>query len=146
MYLAHEGKLLKHDRVHLRRFRKWKKGITQEIQVEVFPIFMYNTIYFGLAIVQSLYYETWQTVLFWDILCYKNFVCMNCETYLALEYAHKPTWPTGFEKSKLHQPNLEKLQFKGSRIEAFLLDFEGKCEKLPKNAPILLPENCNFSR
>ena len=95
---------------------------------------------------QSLYYETGQTVLFWDILWPKNFVFMNCETYLALEYAHKPTWPTGFEKSEIHQPNLEKLQFKGSRIEAFLLDFEGKCEKLPKNAPILLPENCNFSR
>ena len=96
--------------------------------------------------VQSLYYETGQTVLFWDILWQENFVCMNCGTYLALEYAHKPTWPTGFEKSEIHQPNLEKSQFKGSRIEAFLLDFEGKCEKLPKNAPILLPENCNFSR
>ena len=66
---------------------------------------------------QSLYYETGQTVLFWDILWQENFVCMNCETYLALEYAHKPTWPTGFEKSKIHQPSLEKLQYKGSKIE-----------------------------
>ena len=73
--------------------------------------------------VQSLYHETGQTVLFWDILWYKNFVCMNCDTYLASEYAHKPTWPTGFEKSKIYQPYLEKLQFSGSKIGAFLGNF-----------------------
>ena len=46
---------------------------------------------------QSLYYETGQTVLFWDILWHKKFFCMNCETYLALEYAHKSTWPAEYQ-------------------------------------------------
>ena len=46
---------------------------------------------------------------------------MNCETNLALECTAKPP---GFEKSKLHQPNPEKLQFKGSKIWAFLLVFQ----------------------
>ena len=48
---------------------------------------------------------------------------MNCDTYLALEFAHKPAWPTGFEKSKIHQPYLEKLQFSVSKIEVFLVIF-----------------------
>ena len=96
--------------------------------------------------IQSLYYETGQTVLFWDILWHKNFVCMNCETYLALEYAHKPAWPTGFEKSEIHQPYLEKLQFSGSKIEAFLGNFSHFPSKSSKNASILLPLNYNFSR
>ena len=59
------------------------------------------------VVIQSLYYETGQTVLFWDILWQENFVCMNCDTFLALEYVHKAAWPTGFEKSKIHQPYLE---------------------------------------
>ena len=74
----------------------------------------------GKVELQSLYYETGQIVLFWDILCQENFVCMNCDTFLALEYAHKPIWPTGFEKSEIHQPYFEELQFSGSKIEAFL--------------------------
>ena len=49
---------------------------------------------------------------------------MNCVTYLALECAPKPPWPTGFEKSKIRQPNLEKFQFEGSKLRAFLLDFK----------------------
>ena len=57
---------------------------------------------------------------------------MNCETYLALECAPKPPWPTGFEKSKIHQPNPEELQFKGSKIEAFLLVFEENAENWVK--------------
>ena len=61
--------------------------------------------------------------VFWEFLWHKNFVCMICETNLALECAHKSSWPTAFEKSKIHQPNLEKLQFEGSKIEGFLLDF-----------------------
>ena len=77
--------------------------------------------------VQSLEYETGPTVVFWDILWPKYSVCMNCETHLALECAPKPSWPTGFEKSEIHQANPKKLQFKGSKIEAFLHDFEGNC-------------------
>ena len=95
--------------------------------------------------VQSLEYETAQTVLFWDILWQENFVCMNCATYLALKCAPMPPWPTSFEKSKIHEPNLEKLQFKGSKIEGFLLVFKGKCWKSSKNASILLPLNWNSS-
>ena len=52
---------------------------------------------------------------------------MNCETCIALECAPKPPRPTGFEKSKIHQHNPEEMQFKGSKIEASLLDFEGNC-------------------
>ena len=74
--------------------------------------------------VQSLKYETGQTGVFWDVLWHKKFVCMNCETYLALECYPKSPWPTAFEKSKINWPNLEKLQFKGSKIEGFLLVFE----------------------
>ena len=61
--------------------------------------------------VQWLYYESIIIGVFWDFLWHKSFVCIICEIYVALEYAHKPPWPTGFEKSKIHQPNLEKLQF-----------------------------------
>ena len=57
----------------------------------------------------------------WDFSWLKDFVFMNCETYLALECFPKCPWSTAFEKSKIHQPNLEKLQFKGSKIEAFSL-------------------------
>ena len=64
-----------------------------------------------------------------EVFLTQKFFCMNCETYLALECAPKPPWPTGFEKSKIHQPNPEELQFKGSKIEAFLLDFEGNWSK-----------------
>ena len=70
---------------------------------------------------------------------------MKCRTNLASECAPKSPWPTGFEKSKIHQPNPEKLQFKGSKIQAIFLDFKGKCWKISKNAQILLPINCNFS-
>ena len=70
---------------------------------------------------------------------------MNCETNLASECAPKPIWPTGFVKSKIHHPNPEKLQFKGSKIQVILLDFKGKCRKTSKNAQILLPLNWNFS-
>ena len=59
---------------------------------------------------------------------------MNCDAFLGLEHAPKPPWPTGFEKSKIHQPNLEKLQFEGSKIEAFLLDFQHFSSKISKNA------------
>ena len=96
-------------------------------------------------LLQSLEIETEQTVLFWDLLWHRSFVCMNCELYLGLKCAHKPPWPTGFEKSKIHQPNPEKLQVGGSKIGAFLLDFRGKCWKLIKNASILHPSTCNFS-
>ena len=60
--------------------------------------------------IQSLKYETGQTGVFWDFLWRKNFVCMICETYLALECVPKSPWPTAFEKLKIHQPNLKKLQ------------------------------------
>ena len=33
-----------------------------------------------------------------------------------------PSWPTSFEKYKILQKNPDKLQFKGSKIETFLLD------------------------
>ena len=96
--------------------------------------------------IQSLEYETEKTVLFWDILWHKNFVGMNCETNLASEYAPKPPWPTGFEKSKIPQPNPEILQFKGSKIWAFLLVFQHFPLESCQIAWILLPSNCNFSR
>ena len=51
---------------------------------------------------------------------------MKCETYLTLEYVQKPSWPVAFEKSKIYQPNLEKLQFEGCKILAFLFDFKEK--------------------
>ena len=96
--------------------------------------------------IQWLYYESTIIGVFWDYLWHKSFVCMICEIYLALECAQKPSWPTGFEKSKIHQPNLEELQFEGSKIEAILLIFMGKRWKLDKNASISLPSNCNSSR
>ena len=72
---------------------------------------------------------------------------MNCETCIALECAPKSPWHTGFEKSKIHQPNPEELQFEWSKIEAFLIDFdfEQLSSKSSKNASILLPLNCNSS-
>ena len=70
---------------------------------------------------------------------------MNYENNLDSECSPKPPWPTGFEKSKIHHRNPEKLQFEGSKIWAFLLDFKGKCWKTSKNAQILLPLNSNFS-
>ena len=70
---------------------------------------------------------------------------MNCETCSASGCAPKPPWPTSFEKSKIHYPKPEKLQFKGRKIQANFLDFKGKCWKISKNAQILLPINCNFS-
>ena len=68
------------------------------------------------VVLQSLEYETEKTVLFWGVSWHKNFVCKNCETNLGSECAPKPPWPTGFEKSKIPQPNPEKLQFEGSKI------------------------------
>ena len=94
---------------------------------------------------QSLEYETEKTVLFWDVLWHKNFVCKNCETNLDSECAPKPSWPTGFEKSKIPQPNREKLQFKVCKIPASLLVFQHFSLKSCKIAWILLPLNCNFS-
>ena len=76
---------------------------------------------------------------------HKNFVCINCETNLASKCALKPTWPRGFEKSKIPQPNPVKLQFKGSKILAIWLNSKGKCWKTSKNTQILLPLNWNFS-
>ena len=73
--------------------------------------------------IQSLQNESTILGVFWEFLWHKNFVCKNCETTLALEFAHMPSWPTAFEKSEIHQSNLEKLQFEGSKIEGFLLDF-----------------------
>ena len=70
---------------------------------------------------------------------------MNCLTNFASKCAPKPSWPTGFEKSRIHQPNPEKLQFIGSKIWAFLLIFQHFPLKLRKIAWILLPLNCNFS-
>ena len=89
-------------------------------------------------------YETEKTVLFWDI-CDTEILLRNCETNIASEYAPKPPWHTGFEKSKISQPNPEKLQFKGSKIQAIWLDSKGKCWKTSRNAQILLPLNCNYS-
>ena len=66
--------------------------------------------------IQSLEYETGQIGVFCDSLWHRNFVHMTCETYLALELAPKSFWPTGFEKSKIHQANPQKLQFKESKI------------------------------
>ena len=83
---------------------------------------------------QSFKYVTAQTGVFWDFLWHKNFIFMNCETYLTSECSLRPPWPTAFEKSKIHQPNLEKLWFKGSKIEAFLLDFQHFPSKSSKNA------------
>ena len=57
---------------------------------------------------------------------------MNCETKLASKCAPKPSWPTGFEKSKIHQPNPEKLQYEGSKIQAILHDFKKNVEKQAK--------------
>ena len=76
------------------KFREWR------FHSREFPG---NTI----LVVQSLEYETEKAVLFWDFLWHKNYVCMNCETNLASKFAPKPPWPTGFEKSKIHQPNPE---------------------------------------
>ena len=59
--------------------------------------------------------------------------------YITSECAPEPSWPTGFEKSKIYQPNPEKLQSIGSKIQASFLDFKGKCWKTSKNAQILLP-------
>ena len=52
-------------------------------------------------VIQWLNYETDQTGVFLDFLWHKNFVCMNCETYLALECFLKSPWPTAFEKLKI---------------------------------------------
>ena len=76
---------------------------------------------------QMLKYKTVRIGVFWKLLWHKNFVGINCETCLALICAPKPLWPTGFEESEIHQPNLEKLQFSGSKIEVFLLNSNGKC-------------------
>ena len=57
---------------------------------------------------------------------------MNCETNLASKCAAKPPWPTGFEKSKVHQPNPGKLQFKWNKIQAILHDFKKNVEKEAK--------------
>ena len=57
---------------------------------------------------------------------------MNFETNLASECALKPSWTTGFEKSKIQQPNPEKLQFKERKIQAILLDFKANAEKQAK--------------
>ena len=94
--------------------------------------------------IQSLEIETERTVLFWDFLWCKAFVCMNCELYLCLEYAHMPPWATGFEKSKIRQPNPENFSFKGNDFGAFLLEITEKCWKSSKNASILHPSTYNF--
>ena len=70
---------------------------------------------------------------------------MNCETNFASEYAPKPPWPTGFEESRIPQPNPEELQFKGIKIWAFLLVFQHFPLELSQIARILLPLNCNFT-
>ena len=106
-------------------FFDFTKKFHKKCPIEIFTPSKRKGLRLPTTYIKSLYYETGcgQTVLFWDILWHKNFVCMNCETYIALEYAHKPTWPTGFEKSEIHQPYLEKLQFSGSKIGAFLGNF-----------------------
>ena len=78
------------------------------------------------CVLQWLQNESTILGVFWEFLWHKNCVCMNCETNLALECAHKSSWPTAFEKSKIHQPNLEKLQFEGCKILPFLIDFNEK--------------------
>ena len=88
-----------------------------------------------------LCYETGQTILFWDILWQKNFVCMNCDIFLALEHD-----PQALRNLKYINPILRNCNSKEAGLKHFCLIFEGKYEKLPKNASILLPENCNFSR
>ena len=55
----------------------------------------------------------------------------------------KPTWPTAFEKSKIYQPNFEKLQFKESKICAFLLIFQHFSQNQAQNTQILLSLNYN---
>ena len=82
--------------------------------------------------VQWLNYETDQTGVFWEFSWNQIFVCIICETCIALECAPKPPWPTGFEKSKISQPNPEKLQFKGSKIQAIWLDLRENAEKQAK--------------
>ena len=102
--------------------------------------------YFCSKGIQWLYYESIILGVFWDFLWDKTFISMNCVMHLISKCAHNPPWPTGFEKSKIHQPNIEILKFEGSKIEAFLLIFEGKRGKLCKNAKISLPSNFNISR
>ena len=121
-------------------FRLHDKYILSKlVKILNYQLFMFgHVISFQKCIIQWLNYETDQTVLFWDILWQENFVYMNCETYLASKCAPKPPWPTGFEKSKIHWPNLEKLQF-------FLI-FQENHWKSGKNASILLHSNYNFSR
>ena len=70
---------------------------------------------------QSLYYEIEKTVLVWDILWHKNIVCMNCEIYLALEYAHKPAWPDpqALRNLKYINPILRNWNFQEARLEHF---------------------------
>ena len=94
---------------------------------------------------QSLTIDFEIIVLFWTIFWRKNFVCMNCETNLTSECAPKSPWLTGFEESKIHQPNPEKFQFKGSKIGAFFHVFLHFPLKSSKNAQFLLPLNCYFS-
>ena len=136
----------KHPQLHIEcKFYKIMQGGGKKIQNSTQFKNYFDMINLGspLDYVQSLEYETGKTVLFWDILWHKNFVCMNCETNLDSECAPKPPWPTGFEKSKLHQPNPEKLQFKGSKIPPFLLVFQHFPLKSSKIVWIL--ENRNFS-
>ena len=59
------------------------------------------------SLLQWLEYESTIFDLFWEFLWHKSLVCMNCETHLGSEYAPKSAWTTGFEKSEIHQHNLE---------------------------------------
>ena len=115
----------------------------------LFSNLIFHSVYRGYVLtvpkLQSLEYETGQIGVFWDILWHKHFVCKNCETYLTLECTLKSPWPTGFEKSKTDQPSPEKLQFNGSKIEVFLLDFWQYPLKSSWNDSILVPLNSYFS-
>ena len=56
---------------------------------------------------------------------------MDCHTYLALEYTQKPFWPITFQKSKIYQPNLEKLQLQNfSNIGRWIFDFSKPVDQI----------------
>ena len=87
------------------------KNSLGKISFNIFLVQSISNVSWYKTFVQSLQYETEKIGVFWEFLWHKNVICMNCETYTSLECAPKPVWPTGFEKSEIHQLNLEILQF-----------------------------------
>ena len=77
----------------------------------------------------------------WD----KNIFSGNISFYIDSKWAFILPWTTAVEFLKIHQPNVDILQFEASNFCLFLSVFALEYWKTGKNKQKLLASNCNIS-